>query len=360
MRKFLTRAFLVLISIPLACAVCQAQTSAVSSTIGKLKDKRPAVRIAAAKTLGLSRDAAAVEPLIAVVVDEDEDVRVRVEAARSLGMIKDPRALQPFIDQLEVSDADVVEGIKEAFKMMGPMSIPPLIEALGGDAGFVAGDILTFIGGPAFDALVASLKSDNSLRRKNACSALGYMNDPRAVEPLILTLKDPDSEVRTASAEALQALGDDRAIEPLILTLKDTDPLVRGAAATSLGNLNAIDAVDDLIVLLKDEDNKKDAALALGNIASPRAIEVLMTAAKNHDLEVIAGAYEFFVKRNTPAIIPALIDTLNEYGDTSIAEAFLASGNSQLATAAREWAKEMGYEIVANPGSGKSKRRRRR
>lgn len=270
MRKFLTKSLLVLIAFSLACAAYQAQTSAVSSNIVKLKDKRPAVRIAAAKSLGISKDTAAVEPLI------------------------------------------------------------------------------------------AALKSDNSNRRKSVATALGFMFDPRAVEPLILALKDPDNEIRIASAQALQLLGDERAIDPLIVMLKNEDPLVRGAAADALGNLNAIDAVDDLVLLLKDEDNKRDAALALGNIASPRAIEVVMTAAKNHDLEVIAGAYEFFVKRNTPAIIPALIDALNEYGDASITEAFLSSGNSKLAVAPRAWAEENGYEIVANPTSGRSKRRRRR
>jgi HEAT repeat protein len=82
--------------------------------------------------------------------------------------------------------------------------------------------------------LIQALKDNSSLVRQGAAFVLGYLKEPRAVEPLIQSLKDEDKYVRKAAAKSLGDIGSPLAVDPLIQTLKDKDSDVREAAASSL------------------------------------------------------------------------------------------------------------------------------
>ena len=97
----------------------------------------------------------------------------------------------------------------------------------------------------------------------------------------------------------------------------------------------------------------KRAAGALGEIKDARAVELLINAFNEKDLETIAGAYSFFIRRGEQGTEAVLIEALNKYGFESMAIAFLNCGNSHLGEAAEKWAKENGYLIITTPsGNG--------
>lgn len=164
--------------------------------------------------------AAAVEPLVAMLTDDNKDVRIN--AARSLGEIRDARAVEPLVNALK--DSDQLMRCRAA-------------EALG-----KIGDIR------AVESLVAALGDYNYWRtgesvQKNAVKALGEISDASAVGPLIAVLDGHNSE---EVVEALVKIGN-AAVEPLIAALRNNDSSVRRNAAITLGKIGDTQAATPLV-----------------------------------------------------------------------------------------------------------------
>ena len=118
---------------------------------------------------------------------EDENPHTRMQAADALGQIKDVRAIEPLIAVLKDENSS-------------------------GRTQALAAGALVSIGTPAVDPLIAALKDKDSLVRERAADALGQIKDVRAVEPLIAALKDKDSLVRERAADALGQIKGARAV----------------------------------------------------------------------------------------------------------------------------------------------------
>ncbi len=157
--------------------------------------------------------------------------------------------------------------------------------------------------------LIADLEKDDVTAYK-ATLKLGYVGDPRAVEPLILALRRTSPEVREGAAIALGQIGDPRAIEPLIAILPDfgddeyrpgecargalveigesavapiiqalqhPDAGVRFEAVGILGALQGVQAIDLILAALRDSDPgvRVSAAQTLGMLGDLRAVPEL-------------------------------------------------------------------------------------
>lgn len=123
---------------------------AIKSLIAALHYKLSSdVRKKAAILLGRIKDSQAIDPLIVVLKDEDEDTSVRIKVTEALGNIKDSQAVEP---------------------------------------------------------LITALMDEETGVRQYAAVALGKIGDSRAVEPLITALKDENSLVRRYAAVALRRI----------------------------------------------------------------------------------------------------------------------------------------------------------
>ena len=92
--------------------------------------------------------------------------------------------------------------------------------------------------------------------RKKATESLGEMRVKEAVDALIKSLKDENSEVGKAAAYALGRIGDEKAIKPLVEALKDESLDVRFEAAKSLkeiGYKKLPKLVSDALNISRDE-----------------------------------------------------------------------------------------------------------
>ena len=355
----------------------------VSQQIGKLKDADPAVRQKAAESLGGSRSSRAIEPLIAA--HQDTYPGVQGSAATALGEIKDPRAVEPLMaalrdavkygqptkgpdDLYSINDQQRLrlDVAKQASDALGNLGAPALLDLM---AAFRDKDLreyalsgLVKMGSPAVDALAAAMKDPDADVRWQAANALGDIKDTRAVEPLIEALQVKD--LQWHAALSLGKIKDPRAVEPLIAALNDKDPEFREQVALSLGDIKDPRAVAPLIALLKapplkdpalmgpDSKVRNATAGALGNIGSPEAVNFLLTALREHNAEVIAGADNFFIRRGEPGSEDALIEAFDKTGDQYMAADFLNSGNQKLHDAASSWASRNNYQITYSPGSG--------
>jgi HEAT repeat protein len=179
-----------------------------------------------------------VEGLIRALEQENADVRE--DAAKALGRIGDPRAVEPLIAALKDGDDEVRTGAAVALR--------------------------AFQDDRAIDALITALKDEDKDVRRYSAYSLGEIGDLRAVEPLIAAFKDEDHP--SAPAKALGKIGDPRAVELLIAALKDESWGIRDTAAEALGQIGDPRAVEPLTTLLHDEDGnvRKSAILALDNL----------------------------------------------------------------------------------------------
>ena len=178
----------------------------------------------AAIALGKIGDKRAVESLIAALRDTNSDVREN--AAKALGRIgwKPVNQTERSIYLMALQEWDEVVKI-------GAPAIAPLIAVLRDEDANVrrnAAKDLGKIGDKrAVEPLIAILEDPDWRIRSDAVLALGKIGDKKAVDPLIDALKDKDSSVRRMAAETLGKIGDERAVEPLIAALRDKNLDVR-------------------------------------------------------------------------------------------------------------------------------------
>ena len=100
-------------------------------------------------------------------------------------------------------------------------------------------DALGSLGAIATLPLLAALNNRKIAVRLGAIEALGSIRDPRSYKPLIYLLdRDKNPEVRWVAALALGSLGSPDAINPLVRALKDPDRYVRYGAAQALQMLS--------------------------------------------------------------------------------------------------------------------------
>ena len=304
------------------------------------------VRWRAAEALGEIGDARAVEPLIAVSL-QDENAGVRWGAAEALGKIGDARAIKSLMGALK--DKDVREEAIRALRRIGDVrAVKPLLNETEWIYYLIATekwDEVVKIGKPAVELLIDALKDRYWNVRVCAVKALGDIGDARAVEPLIVILKRKyeDRDVREEAIRALGRIGDLRAVKPLLnetewmsylITIEKWDELVkigkpavkpligvsehedtdvRACAAETLGKIGDVRAIEPLIAALKDRywNVRVCAAKALGEIGDTRAVKPLMAALKDENMDVHKAAEKAILRIHEPAV-KSVIDAIEK------------------------------------------------
>jgi HEAT repeat protein len=208
---------------------------------------------------------------------KDKDPKVQYDAAEALGEIGDNRAVEPLTTALK---NDEFSGVR-----------------------WKAAEALSKIGAPAVEALIGALRHDDDDVRWKAAIALGEIGDPRAIEPLIILLCDEDRFVKSHAALALGAIGEP-AVNPLLRALREGDGNLRWGAAIALGKIRDPRAIEPLIRALADkyENVRAESASSLAAIGKPalgpllrflkfsdgpERLEVVTTLGELHDTDAI-------------------------------------------------------------------------
>jgi HEAT repeat protein len=227
---------------------------------------------------------------------------------------KKNKAIHPLlVEGLGSSDAVVVEFCNQGLvRMVGPATVPALIDGLGQKESAVRAAVATALGDVALEQPYARVGS--------ACAALAK------------ALSDPDLTVRRAAAGAFSSvllstrsgvLPARDALPALRKALGDSDAEVRQAAAAALPELgfHAREAVADLVKKLKEESprDRHAAAQALGRLGSTAlaASPALRAALEDKDSRVrtTAATSLFLVTRNPQVILDVLEGPFRGPGD---------------------------------------------
>lgn len=316
--------------------------------IGRLSDARTDVRAAKDSVSGHVRDAGAIRHLVATL--SADDPCVRRTAAKMLGnsTIADNELARLFDDASpRVREAALyAAGSEERPALRGRLedALESRDDATAAMAAWALGNLeMRESVGP----LSTALRRNNGRVRINAAWALGMIEDARAVEPLRGVLRDPDPILRATAVSALgdiEALGSAADVERVLR--EDNDRRVRLAAIEALGNIESMTSLDVLSSVLDGNDVelsiaaveaidnlddinrapagllraagsnvpelRRSAAMALGNIADPNTVDILIGLLRDADAEVRMAAVEGLGEIGTPAAKPGLTRALED------------------------------------------------
>jgi HEAT repeat protein/thiol-disulfide isomerase/thioredoxin len=183
----------------------------IKPLIEALGDNYFAVVAGAAKSLGQIHDAAAVEPLIRVLLNSGA-LTARSNAAVALGEINDTRAVESLIRALrEDKTPEVRERAAWALRQVkDERAIQPLIQAMRDDENWdVRGEAtgaLSDMGEAAVPFLIEALENDNDGIRGGAILALGHIGDKRAIVPLRQVLKYSKASIRDEASRVIKMI----------------------------------------------------------------------------------------------------------------------------------------------------------
>jgi HEAT repeat protein len=307
------------------------------------------------------------------LVAQLSDAALRERAIQDLLRL-DADAVPALLDALQSRDLNLI-ALYEQILTRIPSATPALIKALTNGHPLVRARAAEVLGlrrdRSAVPALLGALKSEFYTVRARAAIALGQIGEKAAIPALFNTLKDPESDVRIAACLGLGCFKDPATFDELAnLLLDDPQIEVRQAAAKALGEtkhaaaipflmealrdsywwyereaaasdlLTAIEnmgaaAVEPLIEALRDREGavRRYAALLLGRIGDPRAIEPLGMALYDlhHDVgKAAAEALARFGGSSFEVLVEALehaemwirihsIDVLPKIGDSRVA-----------------------------------------
>jgi len=121
----------------------------------------------------------------------------------------------------------------------------------------------------------------------HATKPIGKPHDAAALQPVLAALRDLDADIAREAASSLGLLGDAAAVEPLIEVVANANgyfhSVVRSAAAVSLGQLKDPRAIDALLNAVHDPiaDSSSEAIHALGALGDRRAVSTLVEVTRN-------------------------------------------------------------------------------
>ncbi|MBF2083769.1 HEAT repeat domain-containing protein [Thermoleptolyngbya sp. C42_A2020_037] len=197
------------------------------------------------------------DPLLALLQDEDEDPDTRWFVARILGEFRQPAVLSALVHLLQTAPTEDLQQIAvAALAGFGKAAIAPLVQLL-----------------------------QVPHTRLLAVKTLAQIQNPGVVQPLMQLLRDPDPQVRAAALSAVGNARDRHVPDLLITALGDSSAAVRQVAVTELGFRTDLlldyDLVSLIHPLLLDASAgvAQQAAIALGRLGTNPAAAALYRVA---------------------------------------------------------------------------------
>ena len=233
--------------------------------IESLGDTRGITRLHFAEAIGAIGTPAT--PFLIEAVTHHPNAVVRRAAAKTLTLIADPAAVPTLVNSL-LSDPDTVvrSSVIGALAKTGEASVPALLEILASpeypeDSKGLATWALAFIGQDAQSHIMAAIYSPNAEVRTAVIGTLGAIvqetRDEDAIALLMLALDDPDSSARSEATTALSNIQHQPAL-PKLMDLLQThpDPETRKAAALALMKIGHQSAIVPLETALEKESEQ--------------------------------------------------------------------------------------------------------
>ena len=298
--------------------------SASQMLIQVLGTAHPIIRARAADVLGIRKDKSAAPALLDALKGEFYTVRAR--AAIALGRIGDRQAIQPLLVALKDPEDDVrIAACLGLGFFKEPSTFDEITNVLLDDPKIevrqAAAKALGNTGHPAAVPLLMEALHDpfwwyeREMQAGDLFTAIEKMGS-LAVEPLIEALKDNEGAVRKYAALVLGRIGDPRAIEPLGMALYDLHHDVGKVSAEALVNFG-VNSFEILVEAMEHPEMwiRIHSIDVLPKIKEPRVALVLLEMLKDPEREVKKHVIEAMGELKDPRTLPALQEIMAQRGD---------------------------------------------
>jgi HEAT repeat protein len=211
-----------------------------------LRKDKPAIRVAAARALGLACGYPDRIPLLVEAL-KDPDAWVRESAATALGAYPAPAALPHLLAALDDTQPKVCQSAVDSLRKYGPNAVEPLmarVRAIRPEHPTPEFEVLAGLPPALIEtALARDLASPEPALRLLAmrlaayiCSAQGPKPMPGVLHSIAANLKDAQADIRAGAADALGCMPSEGLL-PILAEAVTNDPAatVRAAAATAFG-----------------------------------------------------------------------------------------------------------------------------
>ncbi|MEM4780725.1 MAG: HEAT repeat domain-containing protein [Halalkalicoccus sp.] len=259
---------------------------------------------------------------LAGYLERGETETVRERAATLLAGFEEEVATEALIEAVESDDSAAVRA--EAIDSLDAIGVDAILECMSRIAEFEREGGADWV---AADEVATVLESSAPEMRMAAASALGHLDEPRAVPVLVEALSDSDPRVRARVARACGTLGHARAVGPLATCLGDETAAVRREAAQSLGRIGTDGALSALFDRVDDpsETVRYVVVSALGESGRPEPVPALGEALSDPSPMVRRAAVLSIVEllseagsQQSHAIRERVEETLTETADVSV------------------------------------------
>ena len=300
-------------------------------------------------------------------------------SAHLLGILGDKRAVPALIDYLKKKDRRgyAREAIIALGKLGDKRAISYLISFLNHKHNYVRH--------PAAEALRA-LGWKPKDEQESIHSAIARLDIDTLVStgancvPEILEVLNKDRLDLTVAKKLLQALGRIGKVDAIVTCLKNKHSHVRENALDALIKLKCYPTIPNILKLAYDWDVHPHDGKALGLLGwepsssaekvhywisshdvtnikkNPESVKiVLLSDIQSGDPQKVNNALYSIISIGDNGLIDHLKVVLNKVGNKKMAEVFFNSGNKELQSAAREWARLHGFTIFQGRGANKAR-----
>lgn len=310
---------------------------AVEPLVAKLADPNPAVVAAAAYALGRIGGDGATAALTKLLGSEAPEGRAA--AAEGLivcaeGWLKADKAatavkLYDAVRQANVSRQRTLEATRGAILARGPDGLPMLSDAL------ASADLFTFnmalrtareLPGRKTAALLVKALDQTAPERKAALLlALSDRGDKETFDAALAAAKSGPVDVRTVAMDVLVRTGNADALPLLLTAAMEEDAAISRAAKTGIALLRGKEVDAAIVALLKKNDpaGRKLALELIGQRQMDAAVPALLETALSDDEQIRAASYKAIGELANADRVPALVELLKKTDGLPAAETAL-------------------------------------
>ena len=246
--------------------------TAISALQQRLQDSEEAVRIKAARTLGVLRGKGAI-PAMVDSLNQDGSNTVRFELIRALRKTGEPSIAKDLMNFIGYSDSKIrAEAVYTLGRLRYSAAVPELSRL--------------------YERESAQLTDKNY--RERLLDALAFIGDPASKELFAKEQMNPDDLLRLHAVEGLARIGDpSMATDVSRNRLHEKDAKIQTAQAYALYRMGRKEYLDALVAALSSRKTRDEARQYLVEFKTEQLPE-LYAHAKNNDIGVREGLAEVF------------------------------------------------------------------
>lgn len=303
----LTLCFLLFVCLP----VLKAEELMLQQYITGLKDKKDAVRISSAKSLGEIGKPEVVEALRDALSDKSKSVRL--EVINALSKIHNDASVSALGVAIRDKDTKVrLAAIDALANINSKSAIGPLIDATKDKDNKVKISAINLLGSLGDESVIPTLSplvADKNIKiRLVTIYAVGSIGGVEAIRALSTAVNDKKDEISVVAINVLGALGDKDATPLLTAVLRQRrDITVYDAVADALVSLGSKSAIPSLVEFLDkiDEEQKGKFQEAIVKIIEKnRIVSVKKEIEKPKSVETVQPAAAVSPAAPVPAAVP--------------------------------------------------------